>query len=45
MNYINLLSDIFYNSNNQNIFNSYLYKKEIENILPDLFEELNKVYM
>jgi hypothetical protein len=45
MNYLNLFSDIFFNSKNTNIFNSYLYKQEIENILPEIFEELNNLYM
>jgi len=30
---------------NVNIFNSWCYKKEIENILPEIFEDLNKSYM
>lgn len=39
-----LISDILYNSKNMNIFNSWVYKKEIELILPEIFENLNKIY-
>ncbi len=37
-----LLSDLMYNANNINIFNSWCIKKELELILPDVFENLNK---
>jgi hypothetical protein len=39
-----LLSDILFNSKNPNIFNSWEYTKELQELLPEIFEELNKEY-
>ena len=42
---IYLISDILYNSKNMNINSSWRYKRELEEFLPDIFEEFNKEYM